>query len=221
METLHKQLGDKMTSPHKSTLRKSLRSALSHKKLADELLDSLADSQTKFNSLVSQLNGQAKGVGNTATSAHLITDIFEADGTGTEAQHKSTLRKSLRSALSHKKLADEIADSMEELATAQNALSVKLDADLAIGAYSDTDYASTLTLAVSDPDAEGSDAQHKQSFRKSLKSALVHSRLADQILDSIADMQTQYNAALAILDTAYAASAFAAVSSTPIDPDAT
>jgi len=210
-----------MTAPHKRTLRQSLRSALSHKKLADELLDSLADSQSKFNSLVSQLDGTSKAAGNTVTTAHLITDIFEADDEGSDAQHKSTLRKSLRSALSHKKLADEIADAMEELATAQNALSVKLDADLAIGVYTDVDYASTLTLAVLDPDAEGADAQHKQSLRKSLKSALVHSRLADQILDAMADMQTQYNAALVVLDTAYAASAFSAISSTPIDPDAT
>lgn len=207
-------------SQHKATRRKSLRSAVCHRRLADELLDSLADTQSKFNSLMAQLDANPKASGNTAAAANAITDIFEADDEGTDAQHKASLRKSLRSALSHKRLADEICDAMEEMATAQNALVTKLDTDLDAGAYSDTDYEATLALSVLDPDAEGEEAQHKASLRKSLRSALSHRRLADEIIDAIAEVQSQYNAALAILDTAYAAGAFADVSATELDPDA-
>lgn len=208
-------------SQHKATRRRTLRSALSHRRLADELLDSLADNQAKFNSLIEQLNAEDKDSGNhSSAAAHEITDIFEADGEGTGAQHKASLRKSLQSALSHRRMANEIADAMEELATAQNALITKLDADEDTGSYSDTDYESSLELTALEPDAEGEDAQHKASLRRSLRSALSHKSLADEILDAIVEVQTQYNAALAILDTDFDAGDFDDVSVSVLDPDA-
>jgi hypothetical protein len=193
---------------------------MAHRRLADEVLDSLADSQSKFNSLTAQLTANPKASGNTSVAAHAIADIFEADGEGSGAQHKASLRKSMRSALAHKRLADEICDALEEFAVAQNALVAKLDADLATGAYDETDYEASLALEVVDADAEGSEAQHKASLRKSLRSALSHRRLADEIIDAIAEAQSQYNAALAILDTAYIAGAFDDVSVSELDPDA-
>lgn len=347
-----------MTSPHKRTLRKSLRSALSHKKLADELLDSLADSQAKFNTTMTKLDADdpaiaavatwdittdiiltsvATGVarntetitlqviapaanptdtllaawsGTTAamvltitpndgtnngatpvtfTTAELVeyintgdiaaktgqvtesgstafrddqtatggdatpladagegdavvatfasgaangavsidyeatgavTDLFAPDAIGTGAQHKATLRKSLRSALSHKKLADEIVDAIEELQVGYNAMLVKLDAEA--GTLNDTNYSSTLILTAVASDAVGTDAQHKAAFRKSLKSALVHSRLADQILDAITATQASFNATLVLLDAGtIGGTEHVANQVTAINPDAT
>lgn len=206
---------------HKATRRQSMRSALAHRRLADELLDSLADSQSKFNGLVAQLDAEDKDSGNhTSVAAFAISDVFEADGEGSGAQHKASLRKSLRSALAHKKLADEIADAMEEMATAQNALVTKLDADLDTGSYSDTDYAASLALEAIDADGEGTEAQHKASLRKSLRSALAHRRLADEVMDAIVEWQSQYNAALAVLDTDWDAGDLAGIGATELDPDA-
>ena len=309
-----------MAAPHKRTLRQSLRSALSHKNLADEVLDSINDTQTKFNTTMTKLDADtavkeitsvvtvadvsddldgttfilqdeagsvgfwidtddsgttipaeasgadraveittiatddtaatirgllvtaigadsqftaANGVsdevlvtdisfgiraaasastsGFTVTedtagvdidinynSTGAVTDLFDPDVVGTSAQHKTNLRKSLRSSLSHKKLADEIVDAIEELQVGYNAMLVKLDAEA--GNFNDTNYSSTLILTLVTTDAAGTGAQHKETFRKSLKSALNHSRLADQILDAITTMQTSFNATLVLLD---------------------
>jgi hypothetical protein len=119
---------------------------------------------------------------------------FDVAGSG---QHKADLRKTLRSALSHKKLADEIADSIEELQVNFNALMAKIDADagtLAVG------NVSGFGLVAIGADSVGTEAQHKASFRKSLRSAVSHRRLADQILDAIAGIQEATNDALAQLD---------------------
>jgi len=204
-----------MTSPHKSTLRKSLRSALSHKRLADQLLDIIQDAQTKWNTT------SAKIAADSAVALDIDysggdTTAFDFDAKGTLAQHSATLRKSLRSALSHKWLADETIDAIEEFQTALNTLHAKLDAEA--GTLNDTDYVSTLGLTPIDADAEGVSAQHKVSMRTSMKSALSHSRLADQILDGVSNLQSTFNTALAVLDGTSIAVEAAPV--TVIDPDA-
>lgn len=202
---------------HKSTLRKSLRSALSHKKLADDILDVIADYQSKLNATLAKLAADSTIALDTDYEASgAITDLFDADGESTEAQHKATLKKSLISALKHKKLAEDILDSLEEVQTSYNALLVKLDSQG--GTLTDTDFAATLAVSEVDPDAEGSEAQHKSSFRKTLRSALSHSRLADQIIDAISGGQSSLNSALADLDSGTLAS-MASYQVTEIDPD--
>lgn len=151
-----------------------------------------------------------------ATAA--ITDLFEADGEGEDAQHRASLRRSLRSALKHRRLADEISDSLEEIQVAFNAMLAKLDAEA--GTLDDGDYEDTLAVSAIDPDAEGFDAQHKASFRRTMRSALSHRRLADEILDSIKAMQDAFNAALALLDAATVNGQAAALKVAVIDPDA-
>ena len=204
-----------MTAPHQRTLRQSLRSALSHKRLADQLLDIIKDAQTKWNTT------SAKIVADTAIALDVDynagdTTAFDFDAQGTLAQHLATLRVSLRSALCHKWLADETIDAIEEFQVALNALHAKLDAEA--GTLNDTDYLATLGLTPIDPDTEGTSAQHKASMRVSMKSALCHSRLADQILDSVASLQSTFNTALAVLDGGLVA--VVATPVTVIDPDA-
>ena len=149
-----------------------------------------------------------------------ISDLFDADAEGEDAQHKASLRKSLRSALAHKKLADEICDSIEEMQAAMNALEAKLDAEA--GTLNDTDYASSLGLSVldGDIDAEGEDAQHKASLRRSLRSAMANRRAADQILDALIAMQEAFNASMDELDAGNVNGAHAGFAVDELDPDA-
>ncbi len=131
-------------------------------------------------------------------SGRTVTSLLLSDAEGSEAQHKSSFRRTLRSALSHKKLADELLDSLSELQTTQNALLTKLDAEA--GTLNDIDYESTLGITAVDSDAEGSEAQHKSSFRRSMRSALSHKKLANDILDATTGLQAAMNDALIQLD---------------------
>ena len=134
-----------------------------------------------------------------ADEGNQITELLDPEAQATEAQHKSTLRRSLRSALRHKALANEILDSLSELQATQNVLLVKLDTEA--GTLNDTDYESTLGITVTDSDAatEGV-AQHKASFRTTLRNALAHKNMADEVMDAITDLQGAYNSALVQLD---------------------
>ena len=116
-------------SPNRATLRKKTENAFSHRRAANEVLDSIADTQAKWNAALAKLDADADITLDTDYEATLaITDVFEADDERAGAQHKQTIRKSLRSALSHKKLADEICDAIEEMQAAHNAAMAKLDA---------------------------------------------------------------------------------------------
>jgi len=204
---------------HKATLRKSMRSAVSHRRLADEILDSLADVQAKWNATMDKLDVDTAAALDTDYAATgSISDVFEADGEGSGAQHKASLRKSLRSALKHKKLADEICDALEEMSVAYNTMLVKLDAQA--GTLTETDWVSTLGLDVTDSDGEGSGAQHKQSFRKTLISAMSHRRLANEVLDAITGVQGAMNDSLAALDGGTVNGGHIGFKVSELDPDA-
>lgn len=208
-----------MAGQNKASMRKKLRSALAHKKLADELLDSIADSQAKWNSTMDKLQADnPASLDTNYASTQSVTDVFEADGENMGAQHKASLRDSLRSALAHRKLADEICDSLEEFQVAFNAMLVKLDAEA--GTLNDTDYLSLLQVAQMDALAEGSDAQHKASLRDSLRSALANKSLADVIVNAIEELQSSLNSELALLDSGAVAGSSGNKVLELIDPDA-
>jgi hypothetical protein len=193
-----------MAGQNKASMRTKLRSALAHKKAADKLLDSIADSQSKWNALLDKLQADNPASLDTdyyATSK--IVDVFEADGAGTSAQHKASLRSVMRSAFAHRKLADELCDALEEFQAAHNALCAKLDAEA--GTLNDINYASALSVVLIDADGEGSDAQHKASLRKSLISTLTNESLANSIMDSMLALQAALNSELALLDTSVVA----------------
>lgn len=206
-------------SQHKATLRKSMRSAVSHRRLADEILDSLANVQAKWNTTMDKLDvDTAAALDTDYATTGSISDVFEADGEGSDAQHKASLRRSLRSALKHKKLADEICDALEEMSVAYNAMLVKLDVQA--GTLTDVDWVSTLGLDIIDPDGEGSGAQHKASLRKTLISAMSHRRLANEIMDAITGVQEAMNSSLAALDAGTVNGGHAGFKVSELDPDA-
>lgn len=206
------------TGQNASSMRRRLRSAVSHKKLADELLDSIQDSQDKLNATLDKLDADTAGALDTDYEATgEITDLFEADGESTDAQHKQSLRRSLRSALAHRHMADEIADSIEEWQASYNSWLQKLDAEG--GTLNDTDYVSSLGVDAIDSDAAGEDAQHGQSFRRSMESAMADRSLSDAVLDAISGMQEAMNASMALLDAGTVNGAHATLKVSPIDPD--
>ena len=63
------------------------------------------------------------------------------------SQHKASMRKALRSALSHKKLADQLLDNMVATQSAFNAVLVKLDAATING------QCAALKVSVLNPDS--------------------------------------------------------------------
>jgi len=206
-------------SQNKATRRQKLRSAASHRRLADEMLDSIADSQAKWNATMAKLDADTDGaIASDYESTGAITDVFEADDEGQDAQHKATLRQAMRSAFAHKRLADEIADAMEEQQTAYNTFLVKLDGDTTTA---DGDY-STLAVEVLDADGEGHESQHKRSLRETLRSALTSRSLADDIMDALTSLQENMNASLADIDAnpGVVNGRHAAFTVTETDPDA-
>ena len=206
------------TGQNASTLRRKMRSAMSHKRLADELLDSIKDSQEKLNATLDKLDADTAGALDTDYEASgAVTDEFEADGESEGAQHKQSLRASLRSALAHRRLADEISDALEEWQTAYNAWLVKLDAEA--GTLASTDFVADIGVEVTDADAEGHDAQHKSSWRRSMEVALADKPAADAVMDAISGMQEAMNASLALLDAGSVAGVHAVLKVTEINPD--
>ena len=120
---------------HKTPLNKSLRSALAHKKLADKILNSIADSQVKWNAVMDKLNADDAVALDTNYSINSIAITFDSDGKGSEAQHKASFRKSLRSALAHRKLADEIVDALSSLQDSMRSSFAALDGGNVNGAH--------------------------------------------------------------------------------------
>lgn len=115
------------------------------------------------------------------------------------AQHKAIRRRALRSALAHKRAADAILDGVVSLQKGLNSTLAKLDADSA--AALDTDYVSTQALGqLVDWDAPSSGHGHKQSLRDSIRSGLANRELADEVIDSITELQVAHDALLAKLD---------------------
>jgi len=206
-----------MAGQNKASMRSSLRSALTHKKAVDEFLDSLKDSQSKWNNAMDKLQADTPAALDTNYySTQKISDIYEADGENFGSQHKASLRETMRSALAHRKLADELCDALEEFQTAHNALMAKLDTEA--GVLSDTNYVSLLQVSPIAGDSEGSEAQHHASLRKSLHSALANKSLANRIMDAILGIQSALNSELALLDTGTVAGSSSRKVSV-IDPD--
>ena len=177
---------------HQRTLRESLRSAMKHKKAADDLLDSIVAMQSRFNTIMTTASADnltnLAGVGYDTEAAK--SNLLDPDADG-EGQHKQSIRRVTISTLAHKALANDLLDSVEEMDLALTATATKLFGDLG-GAISAGYDLLKVTEDNGDEAAEGS-AQSKASRRTIMKSAVAHSRLADQIIDALTEMQTNMN----------------------------
>jgi len=132
---------------HKATLRQALRSALAHKKLADEIIETIAESATAYAVMLAKLDAEAGTLAATDWVATAGVSVVNPDDFLGGAQHKATLRVSLRSALANKSLADDILAALSELQTDMNASLAALDAGSVNGAHA------AFKVTVLDPDA--------------------------------------------------------------------
>jgi hypothetical protein len=139
--------GEGSDAQHKVSLRNTMRSALAHRKLADELCDALEEIQTAHNALMAKLDAEAGTLNDTNYVALIAVTPIDRDGEGSEAQHKVSLRKSLVSALANKSLADSILDSIWSLQTALNSELALLNTSVVAGS-------SARVVSVIQPDAE-------------------------------------------------------------------
>lgn len=116
-------------------------------------------------------------------------------------QSKSTLRKKMRSALANKALADKLLDRLVEIQTKMNATLTKINAD-SVGAL-DTNYSALGAIPAANLIVTGAavpGAPYKASMRRSFQRALAARGLANELLDSMVELQVSYNALLLKLD---------------------
>ena len=147
--TLFQADEDKAGDQYKSTMRKVIQSALAHRKLANELLDSMEEIQVAYNALLTKLDAEAGTLNDANYVSTLAVTPIDADGIGSAAQHKATLRKSLRSALAHAALADSIIDAISDIQNSFNDALALIDAGTINGAMA------VLKVVVLTPDVEG------------------------------------------------------------------
>lgn len=137
----------KLPGQHKATLRKALRSALAHRKLADEICDSIEEFHVGLNALLSKLDAEAGVLSDVNYSSLLALSVVDAEAAGLDAQHKASLRKSLRSALADAHLADQLMDALVGAQESFNAALVLLDAGTITGVMA------PLEVSVLDPES--------------------------------------------------------------------
>ena len=116
---------------NKADMRKILISALSHKKLANEIIDSVEELQVAFNQLLAKIDAEAGTLNDTNYASLLSVEVIDSYSAGSEAQHKAPFRKSLQKAVAHKKLANELLDAVSGAQEAFNNALAQLDIDAA------------------------------------------------------------------------------------------
>lgn len=177
---------------HKSSDRRSLRSALRHKRAADTVLDALSAMEANSAGAAAKVAADTNTTWDTNYVALWVVVETDFDEVGVESQHKASMRKVMINALSHKRLANEVVDAIEEAQVSMNAVLAQMDADA--GTLSaDGVYEAYRVSDVIDPDAVGVESQHKATFRQSLRKALAHSGLADRVIDDLVAAQAAVN----------------------------
>jgi len=116
---------------NKADMRKILINALSHKRLANEIIDSIEELQVAFNALLAKIDAEAGTLNDVDYASSLAVTAIDADAAGSEAQHKAPFRKSLQKAVAHKKLANELIDAIAGAQAAFNSALAQLDVDAA------------------------------------------------------------------------------------------
>ncbi len=185
-----------MAAQHKATQRKTLRSALKHKVAADTILDSMSSLTTNIAAARAKIAADTNLTWDTDYAATLSVKAIDMD-LPSIGQHKRTMRQVLISSMSHRRLANEIADTIEEAQISLNALLVKMDAGAGTLDPTDANWDALAIINLVNPDAVGTQAQHKVSLRKSIRSAISHKALGDFIIDGLASIETEINAMIA------------------------
>ena len=111
-----------LEAQYKRSLREVLVNSLAHKKLANKVCDALEEASVSLAGVVAQMNADGGTLSDDATyEAYRITDLVGAEEVS-GGQHKATDQQSMRSALSHKELADKIIADIKANQEAVNAI---------------------------------------------------------------------------------------------------
>ena len=131
---------------NKASIRRVMRSSLAKKKLADDYIDALAAIDAQFNILLAKLDAEAGTLNDGNYAALLTLSAIDPDAAH-YGQNKASMRKALRSAMAHKKLADQLLDNLVAAQAAFNAVLPLLDAATIHGSCA------ALEVSVLDPDS--------------------------------------------------------------------
>jgi hypothetical protein len=112
---------------HKATLRRTFTVALSHRSLANEVVDVMEEIQTAINATLVKLDAQEGELDDDDFEALLSVSVTDADSELLPAQHRASVRRSLTVALSHRRLARVIVDAIVEMQQNLNAALAQID----------------------------------------------------------------------------------------------
>lgn len=180
-------------SQHKASRRRTVISALKHKNAANTMLDVIEGLTSAISTARAKIAADTNTTWDTDYVATAGVTAVDFDS-NTVGQHKASLRKILIDKLCHKALGDEMTDILEEAQVTHNLILAQMDADS--GTLSaDGVYEAFRITDVIDVDSEryGKPGQHKRSFKKTLISALSHTRFGREIADEIAALQSEIN----------------------------
>ena len=175
-----------------------MQKGLANKGLANLLVNLTVEMQGKMSALLTKLDADNSGALDVNYSITLAVDeSFAPTDQGTDAPYKASWRRALRSALKHKRAADEILDVIDELQVVYNALLLKLDSQT--GTLTDTNFASLLTISPLTGETELVGA-NRASLQRILEVSIAHKNIANSFYLALLGLQEQINGTLAQLD---------------------
>ena len=186
-------------SQHKASRRAVLVSSLKHTNAANQFLDTLEELTANIAAAQAQIDLDTNTSWDTTYVAnHSVTEVdMDAKQVG---QDKATLRKMLIDKMAHKRLGNEIADTLEEGQVTLNLILAQMDADSGTLSNDATYEAFRITDPV-DADAPGS-GPSKASFRSVMTKAVKHTVFGSSLVDEIAAVHADLNVMIDSIQTA-------------------
>ena len=177
-------------SQHKSSRRKTVISAMKHKNAANSMLDVLEELTANIAAARVKVGADTDTAWDTdyvATNGVVAVDM-DLKSIG---QNKASLRKQLIDKMAHKRLGNEVADTLEEGQVTLNLILAQMDADA--GTLSnDATYEAFRILSPADADSSGS-GPSKASFRSVMQKAVKHTVFGSSLVDEIVAVHADLN----------------------------
>ena len=196
--------------PFKSYRRGAWRRALSHNKLADKALDGIITLQKGINATIQKIEAATPSTLPTDFSTNKVGKIAEwgklLPATGADFApndyrghgHRQSLVWALLHALHSQELTEEFVHLIDELQEKHDELCDKLDAQG--GDLTDTDFASTISVGVLNPDKK-MQSRSKATFKTWMISSLSSYDMTNDYINSVIECQQKINSILAALDS--------------------
>ena len=176
---------------HKSSRRKVVISSWKHTNGANQLLDVLEELTTNVADARTKMTADANGsIDNDYVTAAGVTEVdMDAKSIG---QHKASLRKMTIDKMTHKRLANEVIDVLEDGQVSLNAVLTKIDADGVTLDAVDANW-DVFRMTVLDADTSG-DGPSRSSLRRVMQSAVKHKAFGNSLSDELAAVADSVNA---------------------------